>query len=54
VHFTTGIALCQAAGCVVTNLDGQAVHTGIHGLVAAADPETHQELIGLVARQRGD
>lgn len=54
VHFTSGIALCQAAGCVVTNLAGHAVHTGIHGLVAASDPETHQELIDLVARQRSD
>jgi myo-inositol-1(or 4)-monophosphatase len=54
VHFTSGIALCQAAGCVVTNLAGQAVHTGIQGLVAASDPETHQELIELVTRQRND
>ncbi|MFI6305312.1 inositol monophosphatase family protein [Amycolatopsis thailandensis] len=54
VHFTSGIALCQAAGCVVTNLAGQAVHTGIQGLVAASDPETHQGLIDLVTRHRKD
>ncbi|MDQ3787021.1 MAG: inositol monophosphatase family protein [Actinomycetota bacterium] len=50
VHFTSGIALCQAAGCVVTNLEGQAVHTGVQGLVAAADPATHEELLALVRR----
>ncbi|TDV48734.1 inositol monophosphatase family protein [Actinophytocola oryzae] len=54
VHFTSGIALCQAAGCVMTNLAGQAVHTGIQGLVVASDPATHRELIDLVARQRGE
>lgn len=50
VHFTSGISLCQAAGCVVTNLAGQPVHTGVQGLIAAADPATHQELTGFVAR----
>jgi myo-inositol-1(or 4)-monophosphatase len=54
VHFTSGIALCQAAGGVVTNLAGQAVHTGIQGLVAASDPATHQELIDLVTRHRNN
>ena len=49
VHFTSGIALCQAAGCVVTNLAGQDVHTGVQGLIAAADAETHRELVELVA-----
>lgn len=34
VHFTAGIALCKAAGCVVTDLDGEPVHTG-PGIVAA-------------------
>lgn len=51
VHFTSGIALCQAAGCVVTGLAGQPLHTGIHGLVAAADAETHAELVAVIARQ---
>jgi myo-inositol-1(or 4)-monophosphatase len=48
VHFTSGIALCQAAGCVVTNLAGQDVHTGDQGLVVAADAATHAELIELI------
>lgn len=52
VHFTAGIALCEAApGVVVSDLDGAPVHTG-PGLVAAADPETHATLLRLVARHR--
>lgn len=51
VHFTAGIALCVAAGCVVTDLDGNPVHTG-DGLVAAADAATHRVLLELVARHR--
>ncbi|HEY9408607.1 MAG TPA: inositol monophosphatase family protein [Jiangellaceae bacterium] len=50
VHFSSGIALCQAAGCVVTNLAGEPLHSGAQGLVAAADATTHAELIGIVAR----
>jgi myo-inositol-1(or 4)-monophosphatase len=51
VHFTSGIALCQVAGCVVTNLHGQPLHTGVGGLLAAADEPTHAALLELVARQ---
>jgi myo-inositol-1(or 4)-monophosphatase len=51
VHFTAGIALCEAAGCVVTDFDGNAVHTG-PGIVAAADAETHTTLLALIARYR--
>ncbi|WP_156756357.1 inositol monophosphatase family protein [Actinokineospora pegani] len=50
VHFTSGIALCQAAGCVVSNLAGRAVHSGRQGLVAAADVQIHRELVDLVRR----
>jgi myo-inositol-1(or 4)-monophosphatase len=52
VHFAAGIALCQAAGCVVTGLDGQALHTGRGGLVVAADERTHTALLTLIAAQR--
>lgn len=45
VHWAAGIALCQAAGAVVTNLDGGDLHTGEHGLVAAADAESHEFLL---------
>jgi myo-inositol-1(or 4)-monophosphatase len=48
VHFTPGIALCEAAGCIVTDLRGAPLHTG-PGLVAAADPKTHQQLLNFIA-----
>jgi myo-inositol-1(or 4)-monophosphatase len=51
VHFTAGIALCVAAGCVVTNLRGEPLHTGVGGLLAAADAPTHEALRALMARQ---
>ncbi|NYI76135.1 inositol monophosphatase family protein [Nocardioides panzhihuensis] len=47
VHFTAGIALCQAAGCVVTDLSGDPIHTG-RGMIAAADAATHRKLLDLV------
>ena len=52
VHFAAGIALCQAAGCVVTGLDGESVHSGMGGLVAAADEQTHAALLTLVEQTR--
>lgn len=51
VHFAAGIALCLAAGCVVTDFNGDAVHTG-PGIVAAADSETHASLLGLISKHR--
>jgi len=47
VHFTAGIGLCEAAGCVVTDLAGAPWRTG-RGLVAAADADTHARLVQLV------
>ncbi|MET0492943.1 MAG: inositol monophosphatase [Actinoplanes sp.] len=51
VHFAAGIALCQAAGCVVTDLRGRPLHPDTVGLVAAADRETHAALLALIAEQ---
>ncbi|WP_188194227.1 inositol monophosphatase family protein [Nonomuraea sp. SYSU D8015] len=51
VHFAAGIALCRAAGCVVTGLDGRPPHTGAGGLVVAADRETHAALLDLIGEQ---
>ncbi|GAA2203703.1 MULTISPECIES: inositol monophosphatase family protein [Streptomyces] len=51
VHFAAGIALCRAAGCTVTGLDGEPPYTGAGGLIAAADAETHAALLDLVNRQ---
>ncbi len=52
VHFASGIALCQAAGCVVTGINGQPLHTGAGGLIAAADHETHATLLEMTSSQR--
>ena len=52
VHFTAGLALCRAAGCVVTDLRGQTLHTG-PGAIVAADAVTHATLVDIVARQLG-
>ncbi|QTE02791.1 inositol monophosphatase family protein [Streptomyces cyanogenus] len=51
VHFAAGIALCRAAGCTVTGLYGEPLHTGAGGLIAAADAETHAALLKLVENQ---
>ncbi|MEV7595958.1 inositol monophosphatase family protein [Kitasatospora sp. NPDC089797] len=48
VHFAAGIALCRAAGCVVTGIDGAPVGAAGRGLVAAADEETHGLLMPLI------
>ncbi|MFE2019078.1 inositol monophosphatase family protein [Streptomyces sp. NPDC059499] len=51
VHFAAGIALCEAAGCVVTGIHGQPLHTGAGGLIAAADQRTHTTLLEMVRNQ---
>ncbi|MFD0145312.1 MULTISPECIES: inositol monophosphatase family protein [unclassified Streptomyces] len=48
VHFAAGIALCRAAGCVVTGIDGGPVGAGGRGLVAAADAGTHEQLMSMI------
>ncbi|MCH0543510.1 phosphatase, partial [Streptomyces sp. MUM 203J] len=48
VHFAAGIAVCRAAGCVVTGIDGAPVGQAGHGLVVAADAETHGLLMSLI------
>lgn len=56
VHFAAGLAVCQAAGCVVTDLAGGPVRTraadpaGAGGLLAAADAATHEALLALCRR----
>ncbi|MFJ4081564.1 inositol monophosphatase family protein [Streptomyces iakyrus] len=47
VHFAAGIALCRAAGCVVTGIDGDPLEESRGGLVAAADEETHALLMSM-------
>jgi myo-inositol-1(or 4)-monophosphatase len=50
VHFAAGIALCQAAGCVVTDLRSLEWGSGATGLVAAADFETHAAIRSLIRK----
>ncbi|MEU6309564.1 inositol monophosphatase family protein [Streptomyces sp. NPDC047014] len=52
VHFAAGIALCRAAGCVVTGIDGAPLGKAGRGLAAAADEETHALLLSML-RGRG-
>jgi myo-inositol-1(or 4)-monophosphatase len=47
VHFAAGIAVCRAAGCVVTGIDGAPVGEAGRGLVVAADDETHGLLMSM-------
>ncbi|MFD6534230.1 inositol monophosphatase family protein [Streptomyces sp. NPDC060184] len=48
VHFAAGIALCRAAGCVVTDLYGAPLGPAARGLVVAADAESHGRLISMI------
>lgn len=52
MHFAAGIALCRAAGCVVTGVDGEPVGPVGRGLVAAADAGTHALLLSLIREGR--
>lgn len=53
VHFSAGIGLCQAAGCVISGLQGQPLHAGAGGLIASADQQTHAALVELTGSQFG-
>ncbi|MEU5545651.1 inositol monophosphatase family protein [Streptomyces sioyaensis] len=48
VRFAAGIALCRAAGCVVTGIDGAPIGEAGRGLVVAADGETHGLLMSMI------
>ena len=50
VHFAAGLALCEAAGCKVTDLRGHEWRRDATGLVVAADAETHAALLSLVKK----
>lgn len=52
VHFAAGIALCEAAGCVVTDVFGERWGRGPTGLIAAADSDTHAMLLRLAGKRR--
>jgi myo-inositol-1(or 4)-monophosphatase len=50
VHFAAGLAVCEGAGCVVTDLQGRAWNAGPAGVLAAADTETHQALSTIIKK----
>jgi myo-inositol-1(or 4)-monophosphatase len=50
VHFAAGLAICEGAGCIVTDLRGSAWGHGPTGLLAAADSETHTALLRVVKK----
>ncbi|MEN5074994.1 inositol monophosphatase family protein [Isoptericola cucumis] len=47
VHFAAALAVCEAAGCVLVDLDGGPVRGG-RGLVAAADTATAHRILALI------
>jgi myo-inositol-1(or 4)-monophosphatase len=50
VHFAAGVAICRAAGCVVTDLNGDPLppEGDGWGLLAAADQRIHAALLAVV------
>ncbi|MEU6114294.1 inositol monophosphatase family protein [Streptomyces sp. NPDC047117] len=48
VHFAAGIALCRAARCIITGIDGAPIGEAGRGLVVAADDETHGLLMSMM------
>lgn len=48
VHFAAGIAVCRAAGCVVTGVDGAPLGPAGRGLVVTADAPTHDLLMSMI------
>jgi myo-inositol-1(or 4)-monophosphatase len=51
VHFAAGLALCRAAGCKVTDLQGRPWGSGETGMIVAADRETHEAIRKIVAKR---
>jgi myo-inositol-1(or 4)-monophosphatase len=47
LHFAAGIALCEAAGCAISDLAGKPLHAG-RGLILAADHDTHSVILRIV------
>lgn len=47
LHFAAGIAIAEAAGCIVTDLVGQPLLAG-RGLVVSADEITHRAMLELI------
>jgi myo-inositol-1(or 4)-monophosphatase len=52
VHFSAGLAICRAAGYLITDLHGDARADSADGAIVAADREIHAGLLDLVRKQR--
>lgn len=50
VHYAAAISVCKAAGCIVTGIEGQPLHTGVGGLLVTADRETHLTLVSMLGK----
>jgi myo-inositol-1(or 4)-monophosphatase len=50
VHYAAGIALCETAGCKVTDLRGNRWGGDATGLIAAVDEATHNALLSMVKK----
>jgi myo-inositol-1(or 4)-monophosphatase len=53
VHAAAGLAICEGAGCTLTDLRGQTWGKAASGLIAAADAETHARLLSLIRKYLG-
>lgn len=51
VHFAAGLAICNAAGCTISDLHAKTFGDGPHGLIVAADQDTHASLVRLLYKQ---
>ncbi len=51
VHFAAGLAICVAAGCVVSDLHGNPTAVGPYGMIVAAELGTHAAIVDLVCKQ---
>lgn len=54
LDFAAGLAICEAAGCAVSNLRGGSWSGAAGGLIVGADRRTHGTLVELVREQQGD
>lgn len=51
VHFSAGIGLCRAAGCIMSGLLGEDLHLANSGIVCAADERTYEALMSGIGEQ---
>lgn len=52
VHFSAGLAICAAAGCVISDLYGLPLEDDSPGAIVGADAETHGRLLALAGSRR--